>query len=338
MATCDIGIDLGTTNTRIYVQGKGLIIDEPSVISIDKQTGKTIAVGTKAYQMLGKNPPTMEVCYPLEGGVISDYELNEQMIREFLESASNTMLMKPRVCISVHTLITDVERRAVVDAAVSAGARTVYLIEEPIAAAVGAGVPLSNPEGIMVVDMGGGTTDVAVLSLNGTVVSRSSKIGGQKINEAIVRRIFQNHQLFIGEAMAETIKKEIGTASNPDENVTCRVRGRNLTNGLPRQFFISQAEVYEAISEQITQILQVILDVLEVTPPELIGDVYSRGILLTGGSALLKNMPQLIAKTCGVPCYLADDPCSCVARGTSMAFSMLDSFNTGFINAATYQH
>lgn len=338
MAACDIGIDLGTTNVRIYVNGKGLVIDEPSVIAVRKQTGELVAVGEKAYRMLGKNPPEIEVCYPLEEGVISDYELNERMIRELLQRASNSMLMKPRVCLCVHTLITDVERRAVVDAAVSAGARTVYLIEEPIAAAIGAGIPLSKPSGVMVVDMGGGTVDVAVLSLNGTVVSRSSKIGGQKLDQAIARKVFQDYKLFIGESTAEHIKKEIGSVKEIDEGICHRVRGRDLATGLPRAISFSQKEAYDAIAEFISQILQVIRDVLEVTPPELIGDVYTHGILLTGGGALLRGMPERITEETGVPCYLADDPCGCVALGTSMAFSMLDTFNTGFINAATYEH
>lgn len=336
MATCDIGIDLGTTNVRIYIDGKGLILDEPSVIAVDKKTGKTLAVGDKAYKMLGKNPPGIEVKYPLESGVISDYELNEQMICELLNIAGDSMLMKPRVCISVHTLITDVERRAVVDAAVAAGARAVYLIEEPIAAAIGAGVPLSQPEGVMVVDIGGGTTDVAVLSLNGVAVSRSAKVGGQKIDRAIARKVFQDHKLFIGEVAAEKVKKEIGTAKDPDEEVLCRVCGRDLVSGLPRAIYMTQTEVYDAISESIDQILQVIFDVLEATPPELIGDIYTNGILLTGGGAALNKISNRISKETNTPCYLAENPTSCVALGASKAFSMIDSFNTGFINASTY--
>lgn len=336
MTSCDIGIDLGTTNIKIYIEGKGIVIDEPSVIAVDKKTKKLKAIGTQAYHMIGKAPDSLIVKYPLKAGVISDYELNEMMIQEFLRRASNNMLIKPSVCICIHTLITDVERRAVVEAAVASDARKVYLIEEPIAAALGAGISLADPKGVMVVDIGGGTTDVAVLSMNGIVNSRSIKVGGQKIDEMIAKKTFQNYKMLIGVLTAEHVKKEIGTVINPDPKVVCRVCGRSVVNGLPKAILLSQPEIYNTIQESVSQIVHTIHDVLETTPPELAGDILSDGIILTGGGALFSGMPELIQKEIGVQARLADDPLGCVAVGTGKAFHMLDRFNIGFIDAATY--
>ncbi len=338
MATCDIGIDLGTTNVRVYINGKGMVIDEPAVIAVDAATNDLIAVGREAAQMIGKNPDKIIVKYPLVAGVISDYERNEMMIKEFLRRASNNMLIKPRVCVCIHTLITDVERRAVVEAAVAAGARKVYLIEEPIAAALGADMDLLAPKGVMVADIGGGTTDVAVLSMNGTVVSKSIKVGGQNLDDAIKRQVYLDHQLFIGLPTAEQAKIVLGTASKPSIEKTYTVGGRNLMNGLPRTVVLSQAELYEAIAESIHQIIQTVRDVLEHTPPELVGDIHTDGILLTGGTALLSGMSDLLASVIGVPVILPEDPVGCVAVGTGKVFDMLDSFNSGFVDADTYGH
>lgn len=336
MASCDIGIDLGTTNVKIYVEGKGIVIDEPSVIAVEKKTGKLKAIGTEAYHMIGKAPESLVVKYPLKAGVISDYELNAMMIQEFLRRASNNMLIKPRACISIHTLITDVERRAVVEAAVASDARKVYLIEEPVAAALGAGISLSSPKGVMVVNIGGGTTDVAVLSMNGVVNSRSIKIGGQTIDEMIAKKTYHNYKMLIGILTSEQVKKELGTVMHPDPKMVSRVCGRSVVNGLPKAIQLSQTEIYDTIQESVAQMIRAIRDVLETTPPELVGDILSGGILLTGGSSLFPGMAELIQKETGVQARLADHPLECVAVGTGKAFHMLDDFNVGFIDAATY--
>lgn len=338
MATFDIGIDLGTTFVKIYIVHKGIVFDEPAVIAFNDKTQEVIAVGIEAYKMLGKAPSYITVKYPLEAGVISDYKLNELMIDEMLKRASNSMLVKPRVCICVHSVITDVERRAVVDAAVSAGARKVYLIEEPIAAALGAGVDIAQPSGIMIVDIGGGTTDVAVISLNGIVLSKSIKIGGQMLDQAISKYMLVNYKILVGEQTAENAKKAIGTCCEPDENIKLKIKGRNMISGLPEYQEVTQTEVYQAIQEPLFQIRQAIRDVLEQTPPELIGDVLNSGILLTGGGALLNGMAALVEQDTHIRTILAEEPTKNAAIGTGLAFDQLDDFFGGFINASTYEH
>ena len=338
MATCDIGIDLGTSSVVIYVDGKGVVLDEPSVVAYNIKTKQLIAVGSEAYKMVGRTPDYIEAKMPIQDGVISDYYLNEMMINEYLKRVSNAMLMKPRVAICIHSLITDVERRAVIDAAVAAGARKVYLIDEPIAAAVGAGVDISQPNGVMVVDIGGGTTDAAVISLNGVVKNKSVKIGGRKFDAAIVKYILGKYKLLIGEKMAEKLKMESGTACDPDPTVSYKVKGRNLLNGLPAMVEINQLEVFEAVSDLLDGIVQTIKDVLEKTPPELCDDVHTNGIVVAGGGALFGNMAELIRRSTHIETRIADEPLHCVAYGTGKSFAHISEFNDGFSSVSTHKH
>ncbi|MBC5786570.1 rod shape-determining protein [Clostridium facile] len=337
MATCDIGIDLGTSSVIIAINGK-IVLDEPAVVAVNMDTDELKAVGRYAFDMIGRTPENIIATHPIVNGVISDYRLNEIMIQEFLKKVSNAMLMKPRVVISVHSLITDVERRAVVDAAVAAGARQVHLIDEPIAAALGAGIDISQPNGWMIVDIGGGTTDAAVISLNGIVKSESIKTGGSNMDEGIIKYILMKHKLHIGQRMAEQIKIEIGTALDPQPGISATVKGRNAYNGLPQMVTVTQEEIYEAIHDNLDRIVQAVKDVLEQTPPELIGDVHTNGIILAGGGALMANMSELLEAETGIHTSLAEEPLECVAKGTTMAFKMMDEFQDGFVTAVTHKH
>lgn len=334
MPSFDVGIDLGTTNIRIYIDGKGIIIDQPAVIAVSKKTKEVLAIGDEAYVMLGKNPASIIVKYPLCSGVISDYELNELMIKEFLKKAGGNILTKPKVCICVHTLITDVERRAVIDAATASGARKVYLIEEPIAALLGSGVDISKPEGFMVVDVGGGTTDVAIISMNGIACSKSIKIGGQKMDDMIARKIYNNYRLFIGPKTAEEVKVALATAKFLGGYKQYRVCGRNLATGLPKAIRITQEEVYGAIEDSVDQIIKVIKEVLEEAPPELAGDIIVNGVLLTGGS-LLKGLDERVREETGIKTIVSENPKECVVIGTGKALKDVEVFNTGFVSTAS---
>ncbi len=319
----DIGIDLGTANVLVHVKGKGILVREPSVVAKDTRSGRTIAVGEEARQMLGKTPEYIQAIRPLRDGVIADFEVTEAMLNYFIKKVmKNRSLLatffkpKPRVTICVPAEITSVEERAVRDAAKLAGARTVDLIAEPMAAAIGAGLPIDGPMGSMVVDIGGGTTDVAVISLGGIVVSESIRLAGNKLDEAVIRYIRRVYNLMIGERTAEEVKIKIGSASRLESEFAMEIRGRDLINGLPKTVKITSEEIREALSEPVAAIVDAVKAVLEKTPPELAADIIDRGVILTGGGALLRGLDTLLAEVCGIPVIVADDPLSCAALGT----------------------
>lgn len=322
----DIGIDLGTATVLVYVKGKGIVLREPSVVAINRDTGRIIAVGQEARRMLGRTPGNIVAVRPLREGVIADYDVTEKMLRYFLEKAGcRRFLFKPRVMVCIPAGVTGVEERAVRQAVIQAGARQAHVIEEPMAAALGAGLDISEPSGSMVVDIGGGTTDVAVLSLGGIVYSTSLRVGGDKFDEAIVRYIRREYNLIVGERTAEELKIEIGTAF-PDAGIERRakVRGRDVITGLPRAVEITSRQIWEAIQEPLQAVVGAVKEVLERTPPELAADLVHKGIILTGGGSLLRGIDQLLSTETGLPAMLADDPVSCVALGTGRALSMLD--------------
>ncbi len=324
MLSSDMAIDLGTANTLVYVKGRGIVLNEPSVVAITHKGGKkqVLAVGNDAKMMLGRTPGHIEAIRPMRDGVIADFEVAEVMIKHFIRKVHNRRsFANPMIIVCVPSGSTAVERRAIQESALSAGARRVFLIEEPMAAAIGAGLPVQEPTGSMVVDIGGGTTEVAVLSLGGIVYSRSVRVGGDKMDEAIIAYIRRNHNLLIGEATAERIKKEIGSAVAPDEGlgVVMDIRGRDLLNGVPKEISISQRQVAEAMAEPVSAIIEAVKVALEATPPELAADIVDKGIVLTGGGALLHNLDQLLRNETGLPISIADDPLSCVALGTGRA-------------------
>jgi rod shape-determining protein MreB len=319
----DIGIDLGTANVLVYVRGKGIVLREPSVVAKDVRTNKTLAVGEEARLMLGKTPSNIQAIRPLRDGVIADFEVTEVMLGYFIKKVtrqrgfwSTLFRPKPSVVICVPAEITSVEERAVRDAAKLAGAKSVDIIEEPMAAAIGAGLPIDGPSGNMVVDIGGGTTDVAVISLGGIVVSQSIRVAGNKLDEAIIRHIRRVYNLMIGERTAEEIKIKIGSAFRLDQELAMEIRGRDLINGLPKTVKITSEEVREALSEPVQAIVEAVKTVLEKTPPELAADIIDRGVILTGGGALLRGLDTLLGEVTGIPVIVAEDPMSCVAIGT----------------------
>lgn len=328
----DIGIDLGTATVLVYVKGSGIVIKEPSVVAIDKNTDRIIKVGREAQIMLGRTPGNITAIRPLRDGVISQYEITLKMIQYFIKKACGTMIFKPRVIICVPSGITEVEERAVVDAATQAGAKRTYLIEEPVAAAIGAGINIAAPNGHMVVDIGGGTTDIAVLSLGGVVVSESIKVAGDKFDEAIIRYVRRKHNVLIGERTAEAIKIKIGCAWPRKEPRTLEVKGRCLIQGLPRVVRINSDEIPDALEEPITAIIEAVCSVVERTPPELIGDILSNGIVMTGGGSLLYGLDRLIAYATGIKTRVADKAVSCVAIGTGKSLDNLSSIPEGAIN------
>ncbi len=316
----DIGIDLGTANVLVYVHGKGIIMREPSVVAMDVNTRKVRAVGEKAREMLGRTPVNIVAVRPMTEGVIADYTTTQRMLEHILHKVCGVKrLFKPRVLLAVPSGVTSVEQRAVKQAALAAGAGEALTIEEPMAAAIGAGLPISSPGGNMVVDIGGGTTDIAVLSLDGIVLSRSLRIGGMKLDDVIIRHIRQVYNLLIGDRTAEEIKIAIGSAVAQREETAMEVRGRDLLSGLPQTVTVTSQEIRECMAEPISQIVSRVKNVLEKTPPELASDIIERGIVLTGGTALLRGLDVLIAETANVPTHVADDPLSCVALGTGMA-------------------
>ena len=323
----DIGIDLGTASVLVYVKGKGIVLQEPSVVAIDTNTNKVLAVGEEAQKMLGRTPGNIIAIRPLKDGVISDYDVTEKMLKHFIEKVTGGVglfrFFKPQIIVCVPSGVTEVEKRAVIDATMEAGARDVFLIEEPIAAAIGAGIEISQPNGSMVVDIGGGTSDVAVISLGGIVVSTSIKIAGDKFDEAIVKYMRKKHSILIGERTAEEIKINIGSAFPRDKEVTMDVRGRNLVSGLPETIKVSSEETLEALRESVAQIADAVHYVLEKTPPELSADISDKGILMTGGGSLLWGLDKLIAKRTGISVYIADDAISCVAKGTGEALNSI---------------
>jgi rod shape-determining protein MreB and related proteins len=322
LLSADMAIDLGTANTLVYVKGRGIVLNEPSVVAITSTLDKkhqVLAVGDEAKQMLGRTPGTIQAIRPLRDGVIADFEVAEEMIKHFIRKVHNRRsFASPQVIICVPSGSTAVEQRAIEESAERAGARKVHLIEEPMAAAIGANLPVTEPTGSMVVDIGGGTTEVAVISLGGIVYSRSVRVGGDQMDEAIIAYIRRNHNLLVGESSAERIKKEIGSAFLPEDGVgkTLEIKGRDLMNGVPKELVIDQAQIAESLAEPISQIVEAVKVALEQTPPELAADIVDKGIVLTGGGALLGNMDYVLRHSTGLPVSIADDPLSCVALGT----------------------
>ena len=330
--SADMAIDLGTANTLVYVKGRGIVLNEPSVVAISNVRGKkeVLAVGDEAKQMLGRTPGNIEAIRPLRDGVIADFNVAEEMIKHFIRKVHNRRsFASPQVIICVPSGSTAVERRAIMESAESAGARRVQLIEEPMAAAIGAGLPVTEPTGSMVVDIGGGTTEVAVLSLGGIVYSRSVRVGGDKMDEAIIAYIRRNTNLLVGEASAERIKKQIGSACPPEEGngLSMEIKGRDLMNGVPKELVINQRQIAESLAEPVGAIVEAVKVALEHTAPELAADIVDKGIVLTGGGALLGNLDLVLRHATGLPVTIADEPLSCVALGTGRA---LEGMKTTF--------
>lgn len=328
----DMGIDLGTANTLVHLKGKGIIIREPSVVAVEKDTNAVLAVGAEAKRMIGRTPGNIIAIRPLKDGVIADFDITQAMLRFFIRKAiRNKSFVRPRVVVGVPSGVTAVEKRAVVDAAIQAGAREAYLIEEPMAAAIGAGLPVQEATGSMIVDIGGGTAEVAVISLGGVVVSKSIRIGGDEMDDAIVNYIKRKYNLLIGERTAEEVKIEIGTAMEVERPTRMDIRGRDLVTGLPKTLSISQNQVCEALAEPLEGILDAIKGTLERTPPELAADIMDRGIVMTGGSSLLRNFDRVLSRETGMPVLVSEDALSCVALGTGIAVEHIDVFKKGFM-------
>ena len=330
----DIGIDLGTTTVLVSTRGKGVILREPSVVAMDKNTGRLLNVGLAAQRMLGRTPGNIAAIRPLRNGAISDYDMTERMLRELVRKAVSFALFKPRVVISVPSGITEVEERAVIDAGIAAGARRVYLMEAPLAAAIGAGLEIYKADGQMVVDCGGGTTDVAVLSLGGVVESESIKAGGEAFDEELIKYIKRRHNVLIGDATADDVKKSIGCVFPRPETTTVDVKGRNLMTGLPSVVSINTTEILEAFEELSERIIEVIHHVLENTPPELVADVSQNGIVLTGGGSMLWGFDKLIESRTNIPTRVADDAELCVAYGLGKSIANINEMHEGTINLA----
>ncbi len=320
MFSSDMAIDLGTANTLVYVKGRGIVLNEPSVVAMKSAGGRrqVLAVGNEAKMMLGRTPGNIEAIRPLRDGVIADFEIAQHMIRHFIRKVHNRAFASPEVVICVPSGSTAVERRAIREAAEEAGSSKVYLIEEPMAAAIGAGLPVTEPQGSMVVDVGGGTTEVAVLSLGGIVFATSVRVGGDKMDEALISYIRRNHNLLIGESTAERIKKEIGTAVEPEDGVglSMEIKGRDLMNGVPKEIVINQLQVSEALAEPVGAIIEGVKVALEHTAPELAADIVDKGIVLTGGGALLSDLDRMMRQATGLPVSIAEEPLTCVALGT----------------------
>ncbi len=328
----DIGIDLGTATVLVYVKGKGIVLKEPSVVAIDKNTDRILKVGREAQQMLGRTPGNIVAIRPLRDGVISQYEITLRMIQHFIRQASGPVIFKPRVMICVPSGITEVEERAVVDAATQAGAKKTYLIEEPVAAAIGAGIDISVPNGNMVIDIGGGTTDIAVISLGGVVVSESIKIAGDKFDEAIIRYVRKKYSVLIGERTAEAIKIAVGSVWTREERKFIDVKGRCLIKGLPRMIRVWSDEMIDALDDPVSEIVNAVTSVIERTPPELIGDIVANGIVMTGGGSLLYGLDYLITNVTGIQTRVADKAVSCVALGTGKSLDNISMLPEGAIN------
>ena len=327
-----IGIDLGTANTLVFVPKKGIIINEPTVVAISTVDNKVLAVGAEAKEMLGRTPDTIVAHRPMKDGVIADYRVTEAMLRYFInKAAGNIRFFRPEVMISVPGGITSTECRAVVDAATAAGAKAAYVIKETVAAAIGAGIDISTPSGNMIIDIGGGTTDVAVLSLGGIVTQTSVRVAGNKLDQAIAEYIRRKYGLAVGDRTAEEIKIKIGSALPVDKETTIEIRGRDLIQGLPKTVQVSTNEVVESIQEELREIIKAVRTVLQETPPELAADIIDKGMVLTGGTALLRNIERLIGQSTGVPAYVADDAILCVAKGTGVALENLESYKRSIL-------
>ncbi len=329
----EVGIDLGTANVLVYIKGKGIVLNEPSVVAVNKDNDEILAVGEEARQMLGRTPGNIVAVRPLRDGVVSNYDITERMLKYFIrKTCGNSKFFKPRIMVCVPSGVTEVEKRAVKEAAGEAGGKDVFLMEEPVAAAIGAGLDISKPDGTMVVDIGGGTTDVAVISLGGIVASDSVKMAGDKFDDAIIRNMRKVHKLYIGERTAEAIKVNIGTAFPREENITMECRGRDLVTGLPKSITVTSTEIMEALEEPLHEITEAIHGVLEKTPPELAADISDTGIVLTGGGALLWGIDKLIQDRTGIQVTIADDPKACVAIGTGKALNELDALENNSLN------
>jgi len=332
----DIGVDLGTANSLVFTKHKGVVLREPSVVAMDKETGRVLAVGEEARRMLGRTPGNIVAVRPLKDGVIADYDVTELMLKYFLSRVcGRRMLFRPRVMICVPSGVTTVEKRAVVEATIQAGAGRTFLIEEPLAAALGAGLDISQPSGNMVVDIGGGTTDVAVLSLGGIVISDSLRLGGDEYDEAIVRYVKREYNLMIGERTAEDLKIQIGTAYPPDRDKTMEIRGRDLLTGLPKTVTISSRETCQAMQEPISATLNLVKSVLERTPPELAADIVDKGVFLTGGGAMLHGFARLVSEETQIPAHLAEDPLSCVVVGAGKALESLNLLKDSLLSTGS---
>ena len=327
-----IGIDLGTANCLIYLEGQGVVLNEPTVVAISSEEGKVLAVGNAAKEMLGRTPEGIEASRPLRDGVIADYLITEVMLRTFLDKISGrSRLFKPEVMVCVPAGITSVERRAVLDATISAGAKTAYLIDEPLAAAIGAKIPISTPSGNMIVDIGGGSTDVAVISLGGVVVHKSARIAGNKIDEAISLYVRRKFNLIIGEITSEEIKLNIASALPLSKDESLEIRGRDSITGLPKTVEIKSSQIYEATIPVINQLLDAVKQVLEETPPELASDIIDKGIVMSGGTSVLRNLDKYFTKSLNVPCHVAEDPLQCVVYGTGMVLENIELYKRSII-------
>ena len=329
----DIGIDLGTASVLVYIKGKGVVLNEPSVVAIDKNTGRLLKVGAEAQAMLGRTPGNSVAIRPLRDGVISDYDMTERMLKEFIRKVTGGFhLFPPRIMVCVPSGITEVEERAVIDAGRQAGARRVYLIEEPVAAAIGAGIDITKPDGHMVVDIGGGTSDIAVISLSGVVESASIKVAGDQFNESIVKYMRRKHNILIGERTAEQMKMEIGCVYPKEEEATIEIKGRCLMTGLPKTITVNSTEMMEAFEEPVERILEAVHNVLERTPPELVADISNNGIVMTGGGSLVDGFDKLITARTGIHTVVAEDAISCVAEGTGKSLDSLGDMQDGTVN------
>ncbi len=323
----DMAVDLGTANTLVYVRGRGIVLSEPSVVAIDQRTGEIHAVGVEAKRMLGRTPGTITAIRPLKDGVIADFDVTEQMLRHFIHKANGNRFAHPRVIVCVPSGVTGVEKRAVEEATLSAGARQAYLIEEPMAAAIGAGLPVSDPTGSMVVDIGGGTTEVAVISLGGIVVSQSIRVGGDEMDESIINHLRKEYKLLIGQQTAEEVKLEVGSAWPLAEEVQAEVRGRDMLSGLPKTVILGSEDVRRALDEPVSQIIDAIRGTLDKTPPELAADIMDRGIVLAGGGALLAGLDQRLRNETHMPVHVAESPLTCVAVGSGRSLEEFEAIH-----------
>lgn len=329
-----IGIDLGTANTLVFVPGKGIVINEPSVVAVSLIENKVLAVGNEAKEMLGRTPDTIVASQPLRDGAIADYRVTEAMLRYFINKVTGRVrLFRPEIVLSIPAGVTSTERRAVIDAALKAGAKAAYVVKEPILAAIGAGIPIHTAQGNMIINIGGGTSEIAIISLGGIVSAHSARVGGNRIDQAISDYIKRKYSLAIGDRTAEEVKMKIGSAIAQVKEDSMEVRGRDLMGGLPKTIVIASNEVTEAIQDELREIINVIKQVLQETPPELAADVMDKGMVLSGGTAQLRYLDQLIAKTIGVPCYVADNPAFCVAKGTGIVLENLEVYKRSIMLA-----
>lgn len=327
MFTRRIGIDLGTANTLVFIPGKGIVVNEPSVVAVSPVENIVLAVGNQAKEMLGRTPDNIVASRPMKDGVIADYRVTEAMLKYFINKVTGKVrIVKPEIMISIPAGVTSTERRAVIDAAVRAGAKSAYVVKEPLLAAIGAGIPIHNAQGNMIINIGGGTSEIAVISLGGIVAAHSARVGGNKFDQAISDYIKRKYGLAVGDRTAEDIKKEIGSAIAQVKEEHMEVRGRDLMGGLPKTIRISSNEITEALQDELREVINAVKKVFQETPPELAADIMDKGMILSGGGALLRNLDQLITKTIGVPCYVADDPLFCVIKGIGTALDNLDVY------------